>query len=93
MTPETVAKRYYDNATEEQILLQIEEDILSPFKNAYLNKHLAYGLLELLLVRLIPELETQNVSELFADRGVNWGYENDGRVIPTDADEANPPKR
>lgn len=91
--PEAAAKRYYDTTAEEKVLLQIEEDLLNPFENAYLNKHLAYGILELLLVRLIPELENQSVSELLADRGATWGYENDGKVITTDADEANQRKR
>lgn len=52
---------------EERALSQIEE-LLMVFGDEYCNKHLAYGLLELLLVRLMPELSEKGVVELWDER-------------------------
>ncbi|KAK3322377.1 PXA domain-containing protein [Apodospora peruviana] len=55
-------------AYDEQILADIESGILGVFSDAYCNKHLVYGVLELVLVRLMPELAEKGVSELWAGR-------------------------
>ena len=53
---------------DETILTQIEEGILDVFSDAYLNKHLIYSMLELILVRLMPEFAEKRVSELWEER-------------------------
>ena len=44
------------------------EEVLNIFDDPYCNKHLLYGILELIVVRLIPELGEKEVVELLADR-------------------------
>lgn len=44
------------------------EDVLDLFGDEYCNKHLMYGVLELVLVRLMPELSERRVGELMAER-------------------------
>lgn len=51
-----------------RIIAEIETDILDVFSDAYCNKHLMYGALELVLVRLMPELAEKGVTELWEER-------------------------
>ena len=44
------------------------EEILDLFGDEYCNKHLMYSVLELVLVRLMPELSERRVGELMAER-------------------------
>jgi hypothetical protein len=44
------------------------EEVLNVFDDAYCNKHLMYGIVELILVRLIPELSERSVEELREER-------------------------
>lgn len=53
---------------ESRILSEIETDILDVFSDPYCNKHLAYGILELILVRLMPELAEKGTIELWEER-------------------------
>lgn len=46
------------------------EQMLDVFGDAYLNKHLFYNILELVIVRLIPELGESTPTELLSERGV-----------------------
>lgn len=57
-----------DDALAEPVLAEIEHGILDVFGDAYCNKHLVYGLLELVLVRLLPELAEKGVTELWEER-------------------------
>ena len=50
------------------ILDEIEQSILDVFSDAYCNKHLVYAALELILVRLLPELAEKGALELLAER-------------------------
>lgn len=50
------------------ILTVIETDILDVFSDPYCNKHLMYGALELVLVRLMPELGEQGIAQLWEER-------------------------
>lgn len=50
------------------IVAAIETDILDVFSDPYCNKHLIYGALELILVRLMPELTEKGVAELWEER-------------------------
>ncbi|PNH32197.1 hypothetical protein VD0002_g3641 [Verticillium dahliae] len=55
-------------AEEERVLSEIEEGILDVFSDEYCNRHLMYGILELILVRLMPELAEKGVAELWDER-------------------------
>ena len=44
------------------------EEILNTFDDSYCNKHLLYGLVELIIVRLMPELAEKGVEELLEER-------------------------
>ena len=57
----------------EDMITQIEEEILDVFGNSYMNRHLVYNILELVVVRLVPELVESGVTELLAERGVVLG--------------------
>ncbi|KAM0820794.1 hypothetical protein AB5N19_06614 [Seiridium cardinale] len=53
---------------EDRILSEIEAGILDVFSDAYCNKHLVYGMLELILVRIMPELAEKGIIELWEER-------------------------
>lgn len=55
------------DADDEHVLDQVEE-LLMVLSDEYCNKHLMYSLLELLLVRLMPELTVKGVVELWDER-------------------------
>lgn len=57
-----------DAGADDGILAEIETDILDVFSDPYCNKHLMYGALELILVRLMPELAEKGVAELWEER-------------------------
>ncbi|KAK7751614.1 hypothetical protein SLS62_006440 [Diatrype stigma] len=57
-----------EGGEEERILSEIESGILDVFSDAYCNKHLVYGVLELILVRLMPELAEKGIVELWKER-------------------------
>lgn len=57
-------------ADAEELLEAIESDLLDPFSDAYCNKHLIYAIVELVLIKLIPELSEQSVSNLMEERGI-----------------------
>jgi hypothetical protein len=44
------------------------EGLLMVFSDEYCNKHLMYSIVELILVRLMPELRDKGVEELWEDR-------------------------
>ncbi|TVY54715.1 PXA domain protein 1 [Lachnellula cervina] len=44
------------------------EEVLDVFSDSYCNKHLLYGIVELIVVRLIPELDHKGVDELLEER-------------------------
>jgi hypothetical protein len=58
-----------DKEGEDEMLRQVEE-ILDVFGDVYCNKHLVYNILELVIVRLVPELRESTPSELLSERGV-----------------------
>lgn len=72
LLPEFVAHTYYSTSEGDKITSAIEDGILRPFEDEYLNKHVVYGILELILIRIMPELGEQSVSALLAERGVVW---------------------
>jgi len=44
------------------------EEVLDVFGDRYCNKHLLYGVVELIIVRLIPEMAENGVEELLQER-------------------------
>ena len=73
LMPPVVSRVYFgvnaDKDGDEEAVQQVE-DILDVFGNAYMNKHLVYNILELVIVRLVPEMGDLTPSELLSDRGV-----------------------
>jgi hypothetical protein len=61
-----------DNNGEANIAQKQVEDILDVFGDARLNKYWIYGIVELVIVRLCPEMLSKTPTELMADRGVDW---------------------
>ncbi|KAI1414652.1 PXA domain-containing protein [Hypoxylon sp. FL1857] len=57
-----------EDKEDSRILSEIETGMLDVFSDPYCNKHLAYGILELILVRLMPELAEKGVIELWEER-------------------------
>ncbi|KAL5606728.1 hypothetical protein BROUX41_003122 [Berkeleyomyces rouxiae] len=57
-----------DNDPDQRLIREIDETILDVFSDEYCNKHLMYAIVELALVRLIPELAEKTVEDLLDDR-------------------------
>lgn len=57
-----------DDDEEETKMIDEVESILMVFSDEYCNKHLVYSILELVLVRLMPELRDKGVEELWDER-------------------------
>lgn len=57
-----------DEAEEREELVDEMENLLMVLSDEYCNKHLMYGVLELVLVRLMPELSEKGVTELWDER-------------------------
>ncbi|KAG6011733.1 hypothetical protein E4U54_007939 [Claviceps lovelessii] len=55
-------------AQEEAAILDELEGLLDVMGDRYCNKHLMYSIVELILVRLIPELHESGVEELLHER-------------------------
>ena len=74
LIPPVVSRVYFsvnsDKDGDEEMVHEVE-DILDVFGNAYMNKHLVYNILELVIVRLVPEMGDLTPSELLSERGVD----------------------
>lgn len=57
----------YFGAGRERRVKEVEE-VLDIFSDRYCNKHLLYGVVELIIVRLVPEMAEKGVQELLTDR-------------------------
>lgn len=44
------------------------EEVLNVFSDVYCNKHLLYGVVEIIIMRLMPELGEKGVQELLSER-------------------------
>lgn len=54
------------------MLAEVEE-VLEIFSDSYMNKHLVFGIVELCIVRLLPEVGEMSVRELMETRlGEGW---------------------
>lgn len=66
LIPTAVADVYFGPGIEKRT--KELEDVLDCFGDAYYNRHLWYGVVELVLVRLMPELGEKGVEELLGER-------------------------
>lgn len=73
LIPTPVLRTFFATTSQQGMLEEIEEDILDAFGSESMNKHLIYGILELIVVRLVPEMAEKSTSELLAERGVIIG--------------------
>lgn len=64
LLPAQVASVFFATSQREIQLEHIEET-LSCFEDSYLNKHLIYQVVELMIIRLVPELGSHGVEELY----------------------------
>ena len=62
------------DAGHETMIAEIEK-VLDIFGNPDCNKHLIYQIIELLVVRLMPEIAEKDLEELLSDRGALDGIE------------------
>lgn len=67
LLPGRVASAFFATDARTMQLRQVEE-LLSCLDDAYLNKHLIYQIVELVIVRLVPELGERGVQELLEER-------------------------
>jgi hypothetical protein len=64
--PEKVQDIYFGPGLEKRT--KEVEDVLDCFGDSYCNKHLLYGIVELIIVRLMPELGEKGVEALLEER-------------------------
>ena len=67
LIPPIVSRTFFASTDPEDWTTEVE-DILDCFGNKEMNKHLIYGIIELVLVRMIPELAEKTPRELLIDR-------------------------
>jgi hypothetical protein len=67
LLPARVATAFFASETKAVQLEQIEE-LLDCLDDAHLNKHLIFQIVELIVVRLVPELGERGVRELMEER-------------------------
>lgn len=67
LLPSTVWRRFLGGEETEEWVREVESE-LDIWGNEYLNKHLGYAILELIAVRVLPELGEQRVGELLKER-------------------------
>ena len=67
LLPTTVASTFFASEDPAEHLRQVEE-LLDCFGDAYLNKHFIFAIVELLIIRLIPELGERGVQALLDER-------------------------
>jgi len=61
--PVVVSMRYFATSEREEMVREVEE-ILGVLEDPYLNKHLIFGIVEMIVVRLVPEMGEMGVREL-----------------------------
>jgi hypothetical protein len=65
--PQKAARAYFASESQMEQLEQVEI-LLGCLDDAYLNKHLIFQIVELVVVRLMPELGERGVGELLEER-------------------------
>lgn len=61
-------EKHQEEEEESRRRREVEEGILNVLSDAYCNKHLLYGVVELVVVRLVPEVGARGVRELVGER-------------------------
>lgn len=67
LLPTAVCKRFFGGEDKEDWIEEVGNE-LDAWGDEYLNKHLGYAILELIVVRVLPELGEQRVEELLKER-------------------------
>lgn len=67
LLPAAVCKRFFGAEEKEDWVGEVEGE-LDAWGDKYLNKHLGYAILELIVVRVLPEVGEQRVEELLKER-------------------------
>lgn len=67
LLPPTVAIAFFASH-DRDVQLQEVEEVLTCLDDTYLNKHLIFQIVELVVVRLVPELGERGVGELLEER-------------------------
>lgn len=67
LLPSTLCKRFFGGEKTEDWIGEVEGE-LDAWGDEYLNKHLGYAILELIVVRVLPELGDQRVEQLLRER-------------------------
>jgi hypothetical protein len=75
LIPLPVQSTFFATHDQQQMAEEVEQDILDCFGNHEMNKHLIYAILELVILRLVPEMAEKTPTDLLADRGVILGGE------------------
>jgi len=71
LIPPPIARTFFATNNHDEMARQVEEDILMCFGDAYMNRHWIYQILDLVVVKLLPEMVGKTPRELLADRGVD----------------------
>ena len=66
LIPAKIQDIYFGASIEHRV--EEVEEVLNIFDDSYCNKHLLYGFVELIVVRLLPEMAEKGVAELLEDR-------------------------
>ena len=67
LLPVAVCKRFFGTEETEDWIREVEGE-LDAWGDEYLNRHLGYAILELVVVRVLPELGERRVEELLKER-------------------------
>lgn len=73
---------------EEARVDEVEEEILGWTDDVWLNKYLIYGILEVILCRLCPEMKDKSPSELLPERGVLPPESIEGGELDSDLEKS-----
>lgn len=68
LIPEKIQRAFFGWSSKREQRRSEIEDVLDLFGDGYCNRHLMYGVVELVLVRLMPELVEKGVGELWDER-------------------------
>ena len=66
--PDAVVRVYFATGDKEIAVRQVEERWLGLLSDPYLNRHLVVRIVELVIVRLVPEMGERAVSDLLEER-------------------------
>ncbi|KAL8936314.1 MAG: hypothetical protein Q9216_004994 [Gyalolechia sp. 2 TL-2023] len=69
LLPDIVVNRAVAGLSREDVVREVESE-LDVWGDAYMNKHLAYRILDLIVVRVLPEMGEKGVKELMEARGI-----------------------